>query len=144
MTLLGHLGHHTAHRPLLVLRPPPGTADAATADRPVDGRVYAVQRLGAVAVGSILLVFGLLGGTSGVPFLSTHGGRYLGMSSNGLLSALSLVVAVVLLGAALAGPRVASTVMIVLGVLFLLSGLIHLAVLRTSYKLLSFRMRNVV
>jgi hypothetical protein len=154
MTLLSHLGHHTAHRAFLAVRRPPGTADAgdrtghaseATADRPaVNGRVYAVQRLGAVAVGSILLVLGLLGATGGVPFLATHGGRYLGLSSNGLLSALSLVVAVVLVGAALAGPRVASTVMIVLGVLFLLSGLIHLAVLRTAFNLLAFRMSNVV
>jgi hypothetical protein len=138
MTLLSAFGHHPAP---LVLRRPAGTA----ADRPaVNGRVYLVQRLGAVAVASILLVFGLLGATGGVPFLSTHGARYLGMSSNGLLSALSLVVAVVLLGAALAGPRIASTVMIVLGALFLLSGLFHLAVLNTAANLLAFRMSNVV
>jgi Domain of unknown function (DUF4383) len=115
------------------------------ADRPgVDQRVYVVQRLGAVAVGLILLVFGLLGATGGVPFLATDGERYLGMSSNGLLSVLSLVVAAVLVSAALAGPRVASTVMIVLGVLFLVSGLIHLAVLQTTFNVLAFRMSNVV
>ena len=131
MTLLSHLGHPTAHRPPVVLRRP---VDPAA--RPaVNGRVYAVHRLGAVAVGSMLLVFGLL---------ATEGGRSLGMSSNGLLSALSLIVAVVLVGAALAGPRVASTVMIVLGVLFLLSGLVHLAVMSTAVNLLAFRMGNVV
>jgi len=83
----------------------------------IDGRVYAIQRIGAVSVGAVLLVFGLLGATSGVGLLTTHGERFLGMSSNGLLSALSLIVAAVLLGAAFRGPRTASTLMIVLGVL---------------------------
>lgn len=66
------------------------------------------------------------------------------MSSNGLLSALSLVVAVVLVGAALRGPRVASTVMMVLGVLFLCSALLNLTLLNTAFNLLAFRMSNVV
>jgi hypothetical protein len=106
--------------------------------------VFAVQRSGAGIVGGMLLVFGLLGATGGVPFLATHGQRYLGLSSNGLLSALSLVVAVVLLGAALHGPRLASTVMIVLGVLFLLSALVNLALLSTAFNLLAFQLSNVV
>src|SRR5689334_6050999 len=84
------------------------------------------QRVGATAVGLVLLVFGLLGATSGVAFLTTHGQRLLGMSSNGLLSALSLGVAIVLLGAAFRGPRTASTVMITLGVLFLVSAVLNL------------------
>lgn len=108
------------------------------------GRVYAVQLLGAVSVGLFLLAFGLLGAAGGVAFLSTHGGRYLGLSSNGLLSALSIVVAVALLGAALRGPRPASTVMIVLGVGFLVSALVNLALLRTPFNVLAFRMSNVV
>jgi hypothetical protein len=120
-------------------------AIAAAAERPgIDERVYAVQRLGAVSVGLILLAFGVLGATSGVPFLTTSGEHILGMSSNGLLAALSLVVAGILLAAALRGPRVASTVMLVLGVLFLLSALGNLAVLRTSLNILAFRMSNVV
>jgi hypothetical protein len=154
MTLLSHIGRTTARAPFDVLRRPRRTV----ADRPlvdvgpqdaggradIDRRVFAVQRLGAVGVGLILLVFGLLGARGGVGFLSTHGERYLGMSSNGLLSALSLIVAAVLLGAALRGPRPASTVMIVLGVLFLLSGLLNMALLRTAFNLLAFRMSNVV
>jgi hypothetical protein len=109
-----------------------------------DERVYAVQRVGAVAVALVLLVFGLLGFTSGVPFLTTHGERLLGMSSNGLLSLLSVVVAVVLVGAALRGPRIASTVMMVLGVLFLLSALGNMAVLSTGLNFLAFQMSNVI
>jgi hypothetical protein len=135
MTVSIHLGH----LPLQV-HEAPGPRLPAGFDR----RVYAVQRLGAVAVGLVLLLFGLLGATSGVRFLTTHGQRLLGMSSNGLLSALSLVVAVVLLGAAFRGPRTASTVMIVLGVLFLASAVLNLALLRTSFNLLAFRMSNVV
>ena len=149
MTLLSHIGRTTARAPFDVLRRPRRTV----ADRPlvdvgsqdtggradIDRRVFAVQRLGAVGVGLILLVFGLLGARGGVGFLSTHGERYLGMSSNGLLSALSLIVA-----AALRGPRPASIVMIVLGVLFLLSGLLNMALLRTAFNLLAFRMSNVV
>lgn len=103
-----------------------------------------MQLLGALSVGLFLLVFGLLGASGGVGFLSTRGERYLGLSSNGLLSALSIVVAVLLLAAALRGPRQASTVMIVLGVLFLASALLDLALLRTPFNVLAFRMSNVV
>jgi len=105
--------------------------------------VFAVQRTGAVLVALFLLVFGLLGFAGGLDFFSTEGRRVLGLSSNGLLSLLSVVVALVLLGAAARGPRVASTVMIVVGSLFLLSALVNLAVLRTSFNLLAFEFRNV-
>jgi hypothetical protein len=154
MAILSNGGHQTSSHPLHVRRRPPrtaahgprtGVASPATGEKPItDGRIYAVQRLGAVSVGLILLVFGLLGATGGAPFLSTHGERYLGMSSNGLLSALSLFVAAVLIAAALRGPRLASTVMIAVGVLFLLSALVNLALLRTAFNLLAFRMSNVV
>jgi hypothetical protein len=52
--------------------------------------------------------------------------------------------ALVLLGAAARGPRVASTVMIVAGSLFLLSALVNLAVLETGLNILAFEMENVV
>lgn len=135
MTVLNHLGH----LPLRIHE-----ADDARLQPGFDRRVYAVQRIGAVGVGTVLLAFGLLGATSGVGFLTTHGERFLGMSSNGLLSLLSLVVAVVLVGAAFRGPRTASTVMIVLGVLFLASALVNLALLRTTFNFLAFRMSNVL
>src|SRR6185436_16183490 len=116
MKLLSHPTRPASDRPD---ERPGDTGD--TGEHPVDPRVFAVQRFGAALVGAALLVFGLLGATTGVPLLATHGERVLGLSSNGALSALSVVVALVLLGAAFRGPRVASTVMIVLGVLFLLS-----------------------
>ena len=142
MTLLSHVPHRRAIDDLRrTFRP----AHVPRREQPdIDVRVFTVQRLGAVSVGLVLVVFGLLGIAGGVGFLATDGERHLGMSSNGLLSVLSLVVAAVLLGAALRGPRPASSVMIVLGVLFLLYALVNLALLRTAFNLLAFRMSNVV
>jgi hypothetical protein len=106
--------------------------------------VYAVQRLGAVTVGLFLLVFGLVGLTRGLPFLATTGQRIAGLSSDGALSVLSVVVAVVLVGAAARGPRVASSVMMVLGVLFVLSAVVNGALLESRANLLAFQLSNVV
>jgi hypothetical protein len=106
--------------------------------------VFAVQRTGAVLVALFLLVFGLLGFASGQRFFSTVGRPVLGMASNGLLSAISVIVALVLLAAAARSARTVSTAMIVLGPLFLLSGLINLFVLQTHFNLLAFEASNVV
>jgi hypothetical protein len=106
--------------------------------------VYAVQRTGAVLVALFLLVFALLGFASGQHFLSTRGQPVLGMTSNGLLSTISVVVALVLLAAAARSPRTASTVMIVLGPLFLLSAFINSIVLETRLNVLAFEISNVV
>jgi hypothetical protein len=132
---------------------PAGTSPAGYA--PVDGstdgflpgigaRVPVVHRLGAMIIGAFILVFGMLGFAGGVDFLSTEGERVLGMSSNGLLSAISVVAAAVLIWAAITGPRIASTVMLVLGSLFLLSALGNMAVLQTSFNVLAFEMSNVI
>lgn len=109
-----------------------------------DPLVYRVQRVGALAVAAVIGVFGLLGFAGGLDFFSTDGEQILGLSSNGLLSTISVLTAVVLVVAALWSPRVASTVMIVVGALFLLSALANLAVLRTSFNVLAFEMQNVV
>jgi hypothetical protein len=113
-----------------------------TADQ--TGRVPAVHRIGAVTVAAVILVFGLLGFAGGLDFFSTSGEPILGLSSNGLLSTVSVATAAVLIVAALRGPRVASTVMIVVGALFLLSALLNLALLRTRFNLLAFEFSNVV
>lgn len=111
---------------------------------PVDTRVFAVQRGGAVAVALVILVFGILGFAGGLDYFSTSGERVLGMSSNGLLSTISVLTAVVLITAAVRGPRIASTVMLVVGALFILSALANLAALRTSFNVLAFGISNVV
>ena len=128
----------------LRLHLPHRTTDT-TDERPGPGaRVYAVQRTGAVLVALTLLVFGLLGFAGGLDYFSTEGERILGLSSNGLLSTISVVMAVILLVAAARSPRITSTIMIVAGSLFLLSALVNLAVLRTSFNILAFEFENVV
>jgi len=114
------------------------------ANRAVDARVLTVHRIGAVAVAAVILVFGILGFADGLAFFSTSGEPILGMSSNGLLSTVSVVTAAVLIAAAVRGARIASTVMIVVGALFIVSGLANLAVLRTNLNLLAFEFSNVV
>jgi hypothetical protein len=133
MALRLHLPHRT-------------TAGSAPSQEPphLGARVYAVQRAGAVLVALFLLVFALLGFASGQKFFSIQGQPVLGMSSNGLLSTISVVVALVLLAAAARGPRIASTVMIVLGPLFLLSAFVNAIVLETRLNWLAFQFSNVI
>jgi hypothetical protein len=133
MTLAIHLGHRH-----------PAITSERSGGSPGSGRVYAVQRLGAVTVGLLLLTFGLVAFTRGVPPLSDHGEQVLGLSANGLLAGLSVAVAVILIGAAARGPRTASTVMVALGGLFLLSGVVNLFVLSTRANVLAFETSNLV
>ena len=123
-----------------------GTAGSARSEEPphLGDRVYAVQRAGALLVALFLLVFALLGFASGQRFFSTQGEPVLGMSSNGLLSTLSVGVALVLLAAAARGARAASTVMIILGPLFLLSAAVHAVLLGSALYWLAFSVSNVL
>ena len=109
-----------------------------------EGRVPAVHRVGAVGVAAVIGAFGVLGLIDGLAYFSTDGERIAGLSSNGLLSTISLVTALVLIAAAVRGHRVASTTMLVIGTLFLLSALANLAVLESRFNLLAFSMANVV
>lgn len=102
-----------------------------------------MHRIGAGLLGLGIAVFGVLGFVDRLAFFSTEGDQVLGLSSNGLLSTISVVTAVVLVLAAVRGGRLASTVMIVVGVLFLISAFANLAVLDTEYNLLAFRLPNV-
>lgn len=105
--------------------------------------VAAVHRGGAALLGLGLLIFGGLGLANQLAYFSTQGSSVLGLSSNGLLSTISVVVGAVLIGAAATGGVVASTVTAVIGGLFLLSGLANLAVLNTDLNFLAFRIENV-
>jgi hypothetical protein len=109
-----------------------------------EGRVPAVHRIGAVLVAAVIAAFGVLGLLDGLAYFSTDGERIAGLSSNGLLSTISLLTAAVLVAAALRGSRVASTTMLVIGVLFLVSALANLAVLNSDLNVLAFSMANVI
>lgn len=91
-----------------------------------------------------LCVFGILGVIDRLNFLAVQGKVVLGLSSNGLLSMISLIVGGVLIGSALRGGRTSSTITVVVGLLFLLSGLVNLTVLDTKFNLLAFRLPNVI
>ena len=146
--------------PTAAADPPPATgstaASASPAAAPSTGRapsdadgpstsvVVAVQRGGALVVALTLLVFGVLGFVNGLSYFSTEGGRVAGLSSNGLLSTVSVVTAVLLVVAAVRSAKTVSTVMVVLGAAFLLSAMLNLAVLETDWNVLAFSMANVI
>lgn len=102
-----------------------------------------VHRVGAVVLGLALWVFGILGLVDQLGFFETTGSPVLGLNSNGLLSTVSLVVGAVLIGSGARGGHTASTVTAVVGGLFILSGLLNLAVLDTDANFLAFTISNV-
>ncbi|MBA2472746.1 MAG: DUF4383 domain-containing protein [Pseudonocardiales bacterium] len=111
---------------------------------PPGSRLDLVHRIGAAVLGAGLCLFGILGFVDRLKFLALHGKVVLGLASNGLLSTISVIVGAVLIGAALRGGRISSTITVAVGLLFLLSGLLNLAVLDTKLNLLAFRLSNVV
>jgi hypothetical protein len=111
---------------------------------PVDHRLSKVYRVGAGLMGLVLLAFGILGLFNEVGFFSTHGHDVAGLSSNGALSVLSIVVGILLFVGMVIGGNFASSLNMLLGVLFILSGFVNLAILDTSANYLAFRIPNVL
>jgi hypothetical protein len=103
-----------------------------------------VYRAGAALFGAGLAAFGALGFADRLAFFSTHGAVIIGLSSNGLLSAVSVLVGAALVVASVLGGAISSTTNAVAGALFLVSGLANLAVLDTPLNVFAFRMPNVV
>ncbi|MET9886110.1 DUF4383 domain-containing protein [Streptomyces sp. NPDC006430] len=111
---------------------------------PVDHRLAQVYRYGAGLCGVILLVFGCLGFADQLSPFDTDGTRIAGMSTNGVLSLISVVVGLVLICGAVVGGNFASTLNMTVGALFLLSGFFHVFVLGRSANVLDFGMTNVM
>ncbi|MEE1802780.1 DUF4383 domain-containing protein [Streptomyces sp. JV176] len=111
---------------------------------PLDHRLNQVYRVGAGLMGLALIAFGILGLMDRIGFFGTGGQRVLGLNANGTLSVLSICVGVLLLAGMVIGGNTASTVNMVLGVLFILSGFVNLALLDTSYNFLAFHLQNVL
>lgn len=103
-----------------------------------------LHRAGAVVFGLGIGTFGVLGFVNRLDMFSTTGQPVLGLSSNGLLSTVSVAVAAILIAAGIRGGRTASTVLVVIGAAFVASGLVNTLVLGTSLNLLAFRIPNVV
>lgn len=114
--------------------------------RPLDSprRLDLVHRVGAVVFGLGLWAFGILGLVDRLDLFSTRGEPVLGLSSNGLLSIVSLVVGALLIAAAVRGGRMASTVLVGVGAAFLLSGVANVLVLTTPSNILAFTTSNVI
>ncbi|MGK4583370.1 DUF4383 domain-containing protein [Kitasatospora sp. HPMI-4] len=112
---------------------------------PVDHKLAQVYRIGAGLGGVFLLIFGILGLLDHPGFLSTHGPRIAGLSTNGTLSILSLIVGLVLIGGAAVGGIFAANLNMIVGTLFVLSGFYGLTVLgRPEANILNFRLANVL
>lgn len=110
---------------------------------PADHRLGQVYRWGSILSAVVLLVFGIMGLLDSIPFFSTTGRHVMGLSSNGLLSVASIVVAVFLLVAARRGGTFASTANMIMGIVFILAGLLGLAVMDTGANFLAFGLPNV-
>ncbi|MEU9113053.1 DUF4383 domain-containing protein [Streptomyces sp. NPDC048483] len=111
---------------------------------PVDHRLSKIYRIGAGLMGLVLVAFGILGLTHNIGFFDTGGDTVAGLNTNGALSVLSIVVGAILVAGMVIGGNYASTLNIVWGVLFLLSGFVNLALLQTGANFLAFQIQNVL
>ncbi|MBW5254760.1 MULTISPECIES: DUF4383 domain-containing protein [Streptomyces] len=132
-----------------VLRPAPRAATHRKAARldehlPVDHRLSRVYRVGAGLMGLVLLAFGILGLIDKIGFFDTGGDTVAGLSTNGALSVLSICVGLLLFTGMIIGGNFASTLNMVLGIAFVLSGFVNLALLDTGLNFLAFEMQNVI
>ncbi len=111
---------------------------------PVDHRLSRVYRIGAGLMGLVLLAFGILGLIDRIGFFDTRGDTVAGLNTNGALSVLSICVGVLLFVGMVIGGNFASTLNMVVGVAFILSGFVNLGLLDTDLNFLAFRIQNVL
>lgn len=111
---------------------------------PVDHTLIRVYRIGAGLIGLVLLVFGILGLVNQIGVFDTGSHTTAGLNTNGALSVLSICVGVLLFIGMLIGKNFASTLNMILGVLFILSGFVNLALIDNSFNPLNFRIQNVL
>ncbi|MET7643006.1 DUF4383 domain-containing protein [Streptomyces sp. NPDC005426] len=111
---------------------------------PVDHRLSRVYRVGAGLMGLVLLAFGILGLTHHIGFFDTGGDTVAGLSTNGTLSVLSICVGLLLFVGMVIGGNFASTLNMVLGIAFILSGFVNLALLDSGLNFLAFEIQNVL
>jgi hypothetical protein len=111
---------------------------------PTDHRLSLVYRYGAGFIGLVLLVFGAFGFAGEVGFFSTSGDRIAGLTTNGLLSLLSVLFGLLLMAGAAKGGNFASSLNTAVGVLFLISGFVNLGLLDGPNNFLAFHIQNVL
>ncbi|RFC75092.1 DUF4383 domain-containing protein [Streptomyces sp. AcE210] len=111
---------------------------------PLDHKLAQVYRWGAAVCGAVLLVFGCLGLADRLSPFNTNGGQIAGMSTNGVLSLISVVVGLALVAGGVIGGNFASTLNMAVGALFLISGFVHVFILGKGANVLDFGMTNVI
>ncbi|MET9589938.1 DUF4383 domain-containing protein [Streptomyces sp. NPDC006516] len=111
---------------------------------PVDHRLSKVYRVGAGLMGLLLLAFGILGLVDRIGFFDTGGDTVAGLNTNGALSILSICVGLLLFVGMVVGGNFASTLNMVLGIAFIVSGFVNLALLDSDMNFLAFHMQNVL
>ncbi|MET9852699.1 DUF4383 domain-containing protein [Streptomyces sp. NPDC006450] len=111
---------------------------------PSDHRLSKVYRVGAGLTGLLLVAFGILGLIDRIGFFDTGGDTVLALNTNGALSVLSICIGLLLFVGMVIGGTFASTLNIVLGVLFIASGFVNLALLDTEMNFLAFHIPNVL
>ncbi|MEU9235262.1 DUF4383 domain-containing protein [Streptomyces subrutilus] len=111
---------------------------------PADHKLSKVYRVGAGLTGLLLVVFGVLGLIDRIGFFDTGGDTVLALNTNGALSVLSICIGALLFTGMVIGGTFASTVNIVLGLLFIASGFVNLALLDTELNFLAFKIPNVL
>ncbi|MFE5718388.1 DUF4383 domain-containing protein [Streptomyces erythrochromogenes] len=111
---------------------------------PADHKLGQVYRVGAGLTGVLLVVFGILGLVDRIGFFDTGGDTVLALNTNGALSVLSICIGGLLIAGMVVGGTFASTLNIVLGVLFIASGFVNLALLDTGLNFLAFKIQNVL
>lgn len=150
-----HYAPYMAHEPYEPPRPPvPRLGFVRRALHPVNARLddhlpadhklSKVYRVGAGLTGLLLVVFGILGLIDRVGFFDTGGDTVLALNTNGALSVLSICIGGLLFVGMVIGGTFASTLNIVLGVAFIASGFINLALLDTGFNFLAFHIQNVL
>ncbi|MEU0132523.1 DUF4383 domain-containing protein [Streptomyces sp. NPDC006296] len=111
---------------------------------PVDHRLSQVYRVGAGLMGLVLVAFGILGLIDRIGIFDTGGDTVAGLNTNGALSILSICVGLLLFVGMVVGGNFASTLNMVLGIAFVVSGFVNLALLDTGLNFLAFHMQNVL
>lgn len=135
---------HTLHKPTNPLHHGKLRHTRLDEHLPTDHSLSKVYRVGAGLMGLVLLAFGILGLIDKIGFFDTGGDTVAGLNTNGALSVLSIVVGVLLFAGMVIGGNFASTLNIVFGCLFLLSGFVNLALLETDANFLAFQLQNVL
>ncbi|MFJ6629983.1 DUF4383 domain-containing protein [Streptomyces sp. NPDC091376] len=134
-----------ASQPAQPSQQPGGGLHVALDDHlPVDHRLSQVYRYGAGIMGLVLLAFGILGLTNNIGFFDTGNNSVGGLNTNGTLSVLSICIGLLLFVGMVIGGNFASTLNMVLGILFILSGFVNLGMLDTGANFLNFRIQNVL